>query len=71
MSNSSFRSPPSKLTFRDLNSWSHELYCAGHLLEAALAHYMYTGSYRLLGPLMKYVKYIDSVFGLEEGKKKG
>ncbi|OCB89092.1 hypothetical protein A7U60_g3776 [Sanghuangporus baumii] len=52
-------------------AWSHELYCAGHLLEAALAHYTYTGSNRLLGPLMKYVRYIDSVFGAEEGKKKG
>ncbi|THH06468.1 hypothetical protein EW145_g4069 [Phellinidium pouzarii] len=48
-------------------AWSHELYCAGHLLEAALAHYTYSGSYRLLGPLMKFMKYINSVFGLEKG----
>lgn len=25
----------------------------------------------MLGPLLKYMKYIDSVFGLESGKKKG
>ncbi|KAI5121775.1 hypothetical protein M0805_009586 [Coniferiporia weirii] len=52
-------------------AWSHELYCAGHLLEAGLAHYTYSGSYRLLGPLLKFIKYIDSVFGPEKGKKKG
>ena len=49
----------------------HELYCAGHLLEAALAHYTYSGSKRLLDPLLKYMKHIDSRFGLDPGKKKG
>ncbi|KAH8110062.1 DUF1680-domain-containing protein [Phellopilus nigrolimitatus] len=52
-------------------AWSHELYCAGHLLEAGLAHYAYSGSYRLLGPLLKYIKCIDSVFGPDKGKKRG
>ncbi|EMD32229.1 hypothetical protein CERSUDRAFT_88153 [Gelatoporia subvermispora B] len=52
-------------------SWSHELYDAGHLLEAALAHYEYTHSMRLLDPLLKYIRYIGSVFGLAEGQKAG
>ncbi|KAJ3557482.1 hypothetical protein NM688_g1450 [Phlebia brevispora] len=52
-------------------SWSHELYDAGHLLEAAVAHNIYSQSTRLLAPLLKYVKYIESVFGLREGLKAG
>lgn len=51
--------------------YSHELYCAGHLLEAALAHHEYSGSSRLLEPVMNYIKYINSVFGPENGKKHG
>lgn len=54
-----------------MRSWSHEMYCAGHLLEAALAHETYSGSYRLLGPLLKYIAHINSVFGPEDTKKKG
>lgn len=47
------------------------MYCAGHLLEAALAHETYSGSYRLLGPLLKYIAHINSVFGPEDTKNKG
>lgn len=54
-----------------MRSWSHEMYCAGHLLEAALAHETYSGSYRLLGPLLRYIAHISSVFGPEDTKKKG
>lgn len=46
------------------------MYCAGHLLEAAVAHHAYSGSRRLLDPLIKYMKHIDANFGPEEGKKK-
>ena len=49
----------------------HELYCAGHLLEAAIAYYQATGKRRFLDILTKYVDYIDSVFGAEEGKIHG
>ena len=49
---------------------SRALLCC-HLLEAALAHETYSGSYRLLDPLLRYIKYIDSVFGSKDGKKKG
>ena len=49
----------------------HELYCAGHLMEAAVAHYQTTGNRRFLGIMCRYADYIDSIFGPEEGKKKG
>ena len=50
---------------------NHELYCAGHLLEAAVAYYEVTGKRVLLDAMIRYVDYIDSVFGTEEGKLKG
>ncbi|NQT52161.1 glycoside hydrolase family 127 protein [bacterium] len=41
----------------------HELYCAGHLMEAAVAHHEATGSRVLLDALCRYADYIGSVFG--------
>ena len=41
----------------------HELYCAGHLFEAAVAYYQATGKRSLLNASIKYADYIDSVFG--------
>ncbi|MCX7686718.1 MAG: glycoside hydrolase family 127 protein [Fimbriimonadales bacterium] len=49
----------------------HELYCAGHLIEAAVAHYEATGSDRLLKVAARYADYIDSVFGDAPGKRLG
>lgn len=49
----------------------HELYCIGHLIEACVAYETLTGSGRLLEPVMKVVRHIDSVFGEEPGKKRG
>ncbi len=49
----------------------HELYCAGHLLEAAIAYYETTGKDTLLNTIIRYVDYIDTVFGPEESKKRG
>jgi len=46
----------------NLRDW-HELYCAGHLMEAAVAHWRATGSRRLLDAARRYADYIDSVFG--------
>jgi DUF1680 family protein len=58
------------------NRWTnlrdnHELYCAGHFIEAAVAYYESTGKKEFLHIMEKYVELIDSVFGLEEGKIKG
>lgn len=50
---------------------AHELYCAGHLIEAGVAHYKATKKRTLLDVVCRYADHIDSVFGLEEGKKRG
>jgi DUF1680 family protein len=41
----------------------HELYCAGHMFEAAVAHYQATGKKTFLNIATRYADYIDSVFG--------
>ena len=50
---------------------SHELYCAGHLMEAAVAYHETTGKRRLLDVMCRYADYISSVFGPEGGMKRG
>ena len=45
---------------------NHELYCAGHLIEAAVAYYEVTGKDRFLRSMCKYVDYIEKVFVKEE-----
>lgn len=57
-----------------LTRWSdiahgHELYNAGHLFEAAVAHYKLTGRRTLLDVAIRFADLIDSVFGPEEGKR--
>lgn len=44
----------------------HELYCAGHLIEAAVAYYYATGKDRFLNLMCKYADYIEQVFMLEQ-----
>lgn len=56
--------------WKDLRD-SHELYCAGHLMEAAVAHYNATKKRSLLDIVCRYADYIDTVFGPEEGKLRG
>jgi DUF1680 family protein len=41
----------------------HELYCAGHLMEAAVAHYQATGKRSLLDVALRLADHIDAVFG--------
>ncbi|MBU4273756.1 MAG: glycoside hydrolase family 127 protein, partial [Planctomycetes bacterium] len=59
-------------TFHTLNDpgkrWTdlrngHELYCAGHLIEAAVAHFRATGKPALLDVAVKFADHIDGVFG--------
>ncbi|RPJ45507.1 MAG: glycoside hydrolase family 127 protein [Chloroflexi bacterium] len=56
--------------FADLRD-AHELYCAGHLIEAAVAHFQATGKRSLLDPLCRYADYIGIVFGPKPGQKRG
>ena len=41
----------------------HELYCAGHLFEAAVAHHRATGSDDLLEVATAFADHVDDVFG--------
>ena len=45
------------------------MYCAGHLFQAAVAHYRATGSERLLGVATRFADHICDTFGPEEGKR--
>ncbi len=47
----------------------HELYCAGHLFEAGVAHYQATGKQKLLDVACRFADLIDSTFG--HGKRDG
>ena len=49
----------------------HELYCAGHLIEAALAYYEATGKRTLLEIMERYLTFIDQSIGAEKGKIHG
>ena len=50
---------------------SHELYCAGHFIEAAVAYNQVTGSKKAREIAIKLADHIDSCFGPEEGKIHG
>lgn len=43
----------------------HELYCAGHLIEAAIAYYNATGKEKFLHIVKRYADLIDRVFRIE------
>jgi len=46
----------------------HEMYCAGHLIEAAVAYYKATGKRELIDIMCRYVDLIDQEFGPEDHK---
>ena len=43
----------------------HELYCAGHLMEAAVAYYQATGKDKFLGCMCRYADYIEKRFVID------
>lgn len=45
-------------------AYDHELYCAGHLIQAAIAHARARGEERLLEIAERFVEHIDGVFRL-------
>jgi len=49
----------------------HELYCAGHLMEAAVAYFQATGKRLLLDVMCRYADHIDATFGSGPGKIPG
>ncbi|NLJ26248.1 MAG: glycoside hydrolase family 127 protein, partial [Firmicutes bacterium] len=54
----------------NLRDW-HELYCAGHMMEAAVAYYEATGKRKLLDVMCRFADYIAEVFGPEPDKMQG
>jgi uncharacterized protein len=49
----------------------HELYCAGHLIEGAVAYYQATGKKKLLDIMSRYADYLITVFGHGPGQIPG
>lgn len=50
---------------------NHELYCFGHMTEAAVAYYRATGKRKFLDIAIKYAECIAGCLGTEEGKIPG
>ena len=49
----------------------HELYCLGHLVEAAVSYWQGTGKDKLLKAACRFADYVASLFGPEEGQMRG
>ena len=49
----------------------HELYCAGHMIEAAVAYYRATGKRKLLDAMIRYADLLCRVFGPGEEQLHG
>ncbi|WMJ89861.1 glycoside hydrolase family 127 protein [Anaerocolumna sp. MB42-C2] len=49
----------------------HELYCLGHMIEAAVVYYQATGKRKFMDTAIRYVNCVDSIFGAESGKLHG
>jgi DUF1680 family protein len=62
------REPAKKWT--NLRDW-HELYCIGHMIEAAVAHNQATGKTNLLDIVRRQVDLVAKLFGPNEGQKRG
>ncbi|WP_062204643.1 glycoside hydrolase family 127 protein [Streptomyces sp. NBRC 109706] len=58
-----------ELRWRELG-WGHELYCAGHLIQAAVAHHRATGRPELLAVATGFAAHIDEVLG-PDGRLRG
>jgi len=48
----------------------HELYCGGHMIQAAIAHYRATGSARFLAIATRFADLVCDVFGPEAAGKR-
>ncbi len=58
------------MKWKNLRDW-HEMYCAGHLIEGAVAYYQATGKRVLLDAMMRFADHIGAVFGRGPGQKRG
>jgi DUF1680 family protein len=58
------------MKWKNLRDW-HEMYCAGHMMEAAVAYYQATGKRALLDAMSRNAGHIGDTFGREAGKRRG
>ena len=68
--NTHFTTIQPDMRWKNLRDW-HEMYCAGHLMEAAVAHHQATGDPKLLNALSRYADLIGALFGPEPNQKPG
>jgi DUF1680 family protein len=68
--NSHFSAVEPEKRWTNLRDW-HELYCAGHMTEAGVAHFQATGKRTLLDAMCRYADHIGRVFGAGPGQKRG
>ncbi|HQY92721.1 beta-L-arabinofuranosidase domain-containing protein [Caldilinea sp.] len=68
--NTHFTVTQPEMRWKNLRDW-HEMYCAGHLMEAAVAHFEATGNPKLLNALARYADHIDERFGPNPGQRRG
>jgi DUF1680 family protein len=59
-----------ELRFKNLRD-NHELYCAGHLIEAAVAYFQATGERAFLDAMDRYADLLAKTFGRKPGQKRG
>jgi len=50
---------------------NHEMYCAGHMMEAAVAYYEATGKRKLLNAMCCLADHIGSAFGPDPSQRRG
>jgi uncharacterized protein len=67
--NSYFQRRAPEAKWSNLRDW-HELYCAGHLMEGAVAYAAATGKRRLLEVMCRYADLIARTFGRGEGRRR-
>lgn len=53
--------------FKNLRDW-HELYCAGHMIEAAVAHHAATGKRNFLDVALKFANLLEAKYGPNGGE---
>jgi DUF1680 family protein len=68
--NSHFSHAQPDMKWKNLRDW-HELYCAGHLMEGAIAYAQATGKRKLLDAMLRYADHINARFGRDPGKLRG
>ena len=68
--NSYFQARAPAQRFTNLRDW-HELYCAGHLIEGAVAYATATGKREMLEVMCRYADLIARTFGAGPGMKRG